>query len=195
MRESGEKQSLLTSVFQLVDAVVELYLGSVIKPFVSVHETFYAGLNLVLRKVLDDHAAQVPAWFTANFVTYFRTALVIPTLLFLAWDCHWLAAVFVVVVDLGDFLDGVVARFWVDERKKRPPPSEGSSTSRGETVVGSHSPTNSDDESFGAFASGGVWHLRTPRIVRVALTFVFRVWCLLQQRWSRQALRMLYSPG
>lgn len=147
-QQQHSKQSggmVTSSVFQLVDAVVELYLGSVVQPFVKVHEKFYAGLNVVLRKALDDNAQSIPPWFTANFITYFRTALVLPTLLLLAWECNVASSVVVLVVDFGDFLDGVVARFWVDEKKKGPPASEASSKKKDGKV----SPTNSDDESFG----------------------------------------------
>jgi hypothetical protein len=127
-----EKKDLITVVFSAIDNVIELYLGSFIKPFLRWHEVFYAGLNKVLRKGLDDNATKIPSWFTANFITYFRTALVVPTLLFLAWE-YWIVSAFLVLlVDFGDFLDGVVARFWVDrvdagESKKERPSSPASS--------------------------------------------------------------------
>jgi hypothetical protein len=147
---------LAYSAFQLVDAVVEVYLGNVVKPFVQVHERFYAGLNVVLRRALDDRARKIPLWFTANFVTYLRTALVVPTLLVLAWDVNWLASAIVLAVDFGDFLDGVVARFWIDEKKKRTTvaPSAAAAATASSSASSSassnkDSPAASDDESFG----------------------------------------------
>lgn len=139
------KGDILSTVFELIDAVVEIYLGSVVKPFVKFHESFYSALNVVLRKLLDENA--IPEWFTANFVTYFRTILVIPTVLLLAWEYWVMAAVICIIVDLGDFLDGVVARYWVDMRKKRATEGESKDKHR------STSPTNSDDDSFGTFGS------------------------------------------
>ena len=43
----------------------------------------------------------------------------IPTLLLLAMDYTFLPSLIVIAVDFGDFLDGVVARFWVDVRKDK----------------------------------------------------------------------------
>lgn len=139
------KNDLLTTVFALVDGVVEIYLGSVVRPFVKVHEKFYSGLNVVLRKILDDNQRFIPEWFTANFITYFRTALVVPTVLLLAWNYCVSAAVICIAVDFGDFLDGVVARFWVDIKKSRAKEAEGKDKGS------SSSPANSDDDSFGEF--------------------------------------------
>lgn len=135
MSLSKQSSDLFNAVFDLIDSVVELYLSSVIKPFLKLHETFYSGLNAILRKLLDDH--YVPEWFTANFITYFRTALVIPTLLLLAAGHGVVAAVVCLAVDFGDFLDGVVARYWVDVRASQ------------EEKPRSASPANSDEDSFG----------------------------------------------
>jgi CDP-alcohol phosphatidyltransferase len=143
----SEPEDLATSIFRVIDPVVEVYLGSVVKPFVKIHEKFYSSLNTVLRKVLDDNAGRIPPWFTANFITYFRTALVVPTLLLLAWDYNVIASIIVLLVDFGDFLDGVVARFWVDENTKALA-KENTKDSKDKPKV---SPANSDDESFGKF--------------------------------------------
>jgi hypothetical protein len=124
-----QPKDILSVVFTSIDRVIELYLSSFIKPFLSWHEIFYSSLNKVLGKLLDDNAAKLPVWFTANFITYFRTALVIPTLLLLTWEYWILSAFLVLFVDFGDFLDGVVARFWVDRiesqesKKDQPSPS------------------------------------------------------------------------
>jgi hypothetical protein len=140
---TAHKRDLVSTVIDLVDVVVELYLGSIIKPFLKIHETFYNSLNKVLRGLLDDNKKHIPIWFTANFITYFRTVLVFPTLLLLAWGHTILPAIIVISVDFGDFLDGVVARYWVDVRKEEAKSAESKDKSR------SASPTNSDHDSFG----------------------------------------------
>jgi hypothetical protein len=142
-------EDAIYKLFSLIDSIVELYLGKVIKPFLSLHEIFYAALNEALRKILDDHRGRIPDWFTANFITYGRTVLVVPMLLFLAWNWTWLPSAVVILVDFGDFLDGVVARFWVDVRKEQ----EETLLSKDKTspsLSSSASPAPSDDESFGA---------------------------------------------
>jgi len=141
-KDAAVAEHILCSVFGVVDAVVEMYLGRFIRPFVAVHETFYSGLNKVLRKLLDD-APSVPVWFTANFITYFRTLLVIPTLMLLAYRYNLVAAIICIAVDFGDFLDGVVARYWVDINKQKQEAGKDKGPSR------SNSPANSDDDSFG----------------------------------------------
>jgi phosphatidylglycerophosphate synthase len=106
-------------------------------------------LNKTLRKILDDNKAKIPDWFTANFITYLRTVMVVPTLLFLAWDYTILPCFVVISVDFGDFLDGVVARFWVDVKKER----EAELQSK-DKKSDSPSPSQSDDESFEVVTTG-----------------------------------------
>ncbi len=125
----------------LVDSIVELYLKAVIKPLLTFHEKFYNALNKMMRKALDDNRSQIPEWFTANWITYARTVLVVPTVLLLTWGYTFLPSFLVIFVDFGDFLDGVVARFWVDVRKEL-----AAKLSEKEKAP---TPTNSDDESYG----------------------------------------------
>lgn len=133
-------------LFSLVDSIVELYLGTVIKPFLSLHEKFYSSFNTTLRKLLDDNKSQIADWFTANFITYARTVLVVPTLLLLALGHTFLPSIIVILVDFGDFLDGVVARYWVDVQKEREQEESAAHKDKG-----SSRPTSplSDDDSFG----------------------------------------------
>jgi hypothetical protein len=135
-------EDTILKLFALVDSVVELYLGIFIKPFLSIHEKFYTALNTTLRKLLEDHRGNIPDWCTANFITYARTVLVVPTLLFLAWDYQFVPSILVLVVDFGDFLDGVVARFWMDIRKEID-----DALSSKEKATASP-PTSDDDESY-----------------------------------------------
>jgi CDP-alcohol phosphatidyltransferase len=135
---------IIVKLFALVDSVVELYLGTIIKPFLRFHETFYSALNKTLRNVLDDNKSKIADWFTANFITYARTLLVVPTLLLLAWGHTFLPSFIVILVDFGDFLDGVVARYWSDIKKERE--KEEASKDKGSRPT---TPT-ADDDSFGA---------------------------------------------
>jgi len=102
--------------FELIDSFVQAYLLKFVSPFLKQHEKFYSKLNTVLRSSIDKR--KPPKWFTANFITYARTILIVPCLLLLAKKFNLLASITVIAVDFGDFLDGVVARYWVDERKK-----------------------------------------------------------------------------
>mmetsp|Transcript_6512 Transcript_6512/g.8465 ORF Transcript_6512/g.8465 Transcript_6512/m.8465 type:complete len:443 (-) Transcript_6512:300-1628(-) len=116
---SKPSKNVLQLVLDMVDFMVEHYfLPKLIAPFLSRHEVFYGQLNAMMRKVLDDNKPKIPKWFTANFITYVRTWVVFPTLLLLSWNHTIVPAVLVILVDFGDFLDGVVARFWVDVRKE-----------------------------------------------------------------------------
>jgi len=144
-----ERKDLLRTVLDLVDAVVELYLRSVIRPFLKWHEVFYAALNKVLRQALDRH--RVPQHFTANFITYARTVLVFPTIVLLAWGHQVGPAILVILVDMGDFLDGVVARYWVDQANKEKEESSNHKSDDADNTTNksrSSSPS-SDKDSFG----------------------------------------------
>ncbi|CAB9519469.1 expressed unknown protein [Seminavis robusta] len=109
----------LATVFQLVDSVVEVYLSTVIQPFLKFHEIFYNQLNVVLRTFMDTNKDKIPDWCTANFITYARTVLVVPCMIFISWGWYLLPSLIVLLVDFGDFLDGVAARFWIDVLKER----------------------------------------------------------------------------
>jgi hypothetical protein len=135
----------------VLDQLVEVYLLKVVKPFLEWHEKFYSAMNNALRAILDKNKSKIPDWFTANFITYLRTVFVIPTLLLLAWGHHLLPSLIVILVDFGDFLDGVVARFWVDEKKKRE-----EAHSKKDKSSSSVSPNLSDDESFGKTENVGL---------------------------------------
>lgn len=139
-------EDTILKLFALIDSIVELYLKTVIKPLLTFHEKFYSGLNKALRKVLDDNRAKIPDWFTANWITYARTVLVVPTILVLSWGYTLLPSFLVIFVDFGDFLDGVVARFWVDVKKEI-----AEKLSESEKTP---TPSNSDDESYEVITSG-----------------------------------------
>lgn len=108
--------SLLESLLDIFHLGVEVYLSHVIKPFLILHEKFYLTLNSSIRNFLDENTEKVPNWFTANFITYFRTVMVVPTIMLLVNGHRCLPAFLILAVDFGDFLDGVVARYWVDRR-------------------------------------------------------------------------------
>jgi hypothetical protein len=74
----------------------------------------------------------------ANFITYLRTALIIPTLCMLSWRWWVPASLTIILVDFGDFLDGVVARYWVDKKKEEKAKKDAAKDK-----------VDSDDDSFG----------------------------------------------
>jgi phosphatidylglycerophosphate synthase len=113
MTEAG----LRTAIFHLLNSIVEIYLANIIKPFLVLHEKFYNALNTTLRTVLDNHSSQIPKWFTANFITYARTCLVIPCIYLINKGHTVIPSLIIFGVDFGDFLDGVVARFWIDQKE------------------------------------------------------------------------------
>eukprot|EP00594_Rhizosolenia_setigera_P018145 CAMPEP_0178968514 /NCGR_PEP_ID=MMETSP0789-20121207/18315_1 /TAXON_ID=3005 /ORGANISM="Rhizosolenia setigera, Strain CCMP 1694" /LENGTH=397 /DNA_ID=CAMNT_0020654489 /DNA_START=76 /DNA_END=1269 /DNA_ORIENTATION=+ len=102
-------------IFELIDIALEFYLKTFITPFLTFHEKFYSKLNKILRETLEK-CEPIPRWFTANFITYARTILVIPNLYLMSKEFNLVAALIVILVDFGDFLDGVVARYWVEKK-------------------------------------------------------------------------------
>lgn len=106
--------SITTVLFELLNSTIELYLTNFISPFLTYHAKFYSQLNFFLRSLLDEYG--IPVWCTANFITYGRTWLIIPCLILLAKGYNAIAFSIVVFVDFCDFLDGVVARYWVDNK-------------------------------------------------------------------------------
>lgn len=87
-------------------------LALALSPVLSLHDKFYGALNKTLEGVLDAVGDNVPSWFTADFVTWARSTLLVPTLLLIAFGQGLLPGVLILLVDFGDFLDGVVWRWW-----------------------------------------------------------------------------------
>mmetsp|Transcript_36755 Transcript_36755/g.43914 ORF Transcript_36755/g.43914 Transcript_36755/m.43914 type:complete len:410 (+) Transcript_36755:87-1316(+) len=112
-------RSRFKPLFDIINKFIEFYLTSVIKRALILHEFFYNWLNVAIRTSLDGCSECIPKWFTANFITYARTVLVIPCITLLALGYQVLPSTIVILVDFGDFLDGVVARFWVDIEKEK----------------------------------------------------------------------------
>mmetsp|Transcript_12576 Transcript_12576/g.26626 ORF Transcript_12576/g.26626 Transcript_12576/m.26626 type:complete len:403 (-) Transcript_12576:255-1463(-) len=135
--------SALQPIFDIIDGIVELYLQFIIKPFLEFHDIFYASLNKFFRSQLDN-ASRVPEWFTANFITYLRTALVFPTLIMLSWKWWVPVSIMIISVDFGDFLDGVVARYWIDMRKAAKKKKDDAAKDK----------VDSDDDSFEVVSIG-----------------------------------------
>jgi len=106
-------------LFDIINKFVEFYLTGVIKPALILHEIFYSWLSIAIRTLLDGCSNYIPTWFTANFITYARTVLVIPCITLLALGYQILPSTIVILVNSGDYLDGVVARFWVDIKKEK----------------------------------------------------------------------------
>ena len=188
----------LQAIFAVIDTIVEIYLRTVIRPFLEFHDIFYAALNRFCRSQLDAH--HVPAWFTANFITYFRTALVIPTILVLSWSWWPVASAAIIFVDFGDFLDGVVARYWVDKRAE----------SKAKKMA-AQKKNESDEDGFGesycsrkkpfACIHEGIYGIREVRRCRVptysinATYHLFPSLCHSKQSWCPSAARKLLLRG
>jgi len=139
--------NILMKLLALIDSLVELYLSTLIKPFLCLHEKFYNALNNKLREFFEQNKSKIPDWFSANLITYTRTVLVIPVLLLLSASDHvFIPSFIVILVDFGDFLDGVVARFWFDVKKET------------EEVLSNkekgNSPQTSDDDSYEVVTTG-----------------------------------------
>ena len=109
--------TLLQSVIELLDVLVELYLGFFVKQLLRLDHDVRSKLNEILRRVLDDKKKNIPQWLTADFIAYARALMVIPTILLLVWDQLVLSALLVILVDLAGLLNCVVARFWVDAKR------------------------------------------------------------------------------
>jgi hypothetical protein len=109
--------NVLETILGILNVTVEAYLSHVIKPFLTLHEKFYLSLNRSIRNFLDENTDKVPTWFTANFITYIRTIAVVPAVMLLVNDYKFLPGLLILAVDFGDFLDGVVARYWFDRKK------------------------------------------------------------------------------
>ena len=82
----------------------------------SAHSAVHSGFDARATAALTSHAlrrGQPPAWFTANGITTVRTALIAPTIVSLStgWCAPALPVAAITVNALGDFFDGVVARW------------------------------------------------------------------------------------
>lgn len=105
------------------------FVKLVCRHFVPHHIRFYDGLNKFFNDIFDKYG--LPAIVTADNITIFRTLFVFPCLWLWASGWCFLAAMLVLLCDLGDFLDGVVARWWrTPERLQVPPPSKYQSSRR-----------------------------------------------------------------
>jgi hypothetical protein len=143
-------KNLSTTVMELIDGIVELYLQAAIQPFVqSVHEPIYDAWNRVMHRFLNSkYTLMIVECCTATktttewkfWIPYVRTALVLPLLVLLSLRHTVVPSILVLIVHgLGSLLHGVVDRYdWIDPETKTTEKKR------------SESPTNSDDGSFGA---------------------------------------------
>lgn len=134
-------ETLLRSFIDLLDVMVELYLASILKPFLLIHQEFSSNLNEFLIKILAENKKHIPAWFTATAVAYTRAMLVIPTITLMACGQVVMPAVFVLLVQFSGFLD---ANFWAGIKMAR----EQDDSTQNDEGPDSRSPTPSDDDSY-----------------------------------------------
>lgn len=150
-------ETLLQSFIGLLDVMAELYLGSIMRPLLLLHEEIFSKVNSLLRQIINENP--IPDWLTANVIAYSRAVLVIPTILLLAWGQLMLPAIFVLVTKLCSVFHQVVFTYWMDVKKVREeeanevrPTSKSSSTS------------DDDDYEYGTLsaASSGNYLCRKP---------------------------------
>ncbi len=89
---------------------LDLVLPLIVTPLIEHHEAFYGWLNVSINNVLEKRG--LPRWCSANFVTFARTALIVPTLYLWGYNWSLVPALLVLLNDFLDFLDGVIARYW-----------------------------------------------------------------------------------
>jgi hypothetical protein len=133
-------ETLLRSFIDLLDVMVELYLASVLKPFLLIHQEFSSNLNDFFIKILAENKKNIPEWFTATTVAYSRAILVIPTITLMACGQVVMPAILVLFVNFVGFLD---AKFWADIKMARE-----EDTTKNDEGPDSRSPTPSDDDSY-----------------------------------------------
>ena len=142
-------EDLVTTVFDLIHVVVELYLTAVIRPFMALHEVIYSGaLIKTLQQLLHDHKSRIPAWLTANSVAYSRVAAVLPVLVFLSWGHALLPVSLTVLFHMGGFLHGAVASFWEDVKKES---EAAANEKKDDDSSRPTSPIPTDNDSFGMY--------------------------------------------
>lgn len=132
-------ETLIHSFIGLLDVMAELYLGSIFRPLLLIHEEISSKINNLLRKILNENP--IPDWLTANLIAYSRAILVIPTILLLAWGQLMLPAVFVLVPKLCSVFHQVVFTYWIDVKKAREEEAN-------EVRPTSKSPATSDDDDY-----------------------------------------------
>jgi phosphatidylglycerophosphate synthase len=171
----------LTKTLDLLDRATELCLGFVFQPNVvkQYDDTFSGIVDPALRSILNDHKSKIPPWFTANHITYTRTILVLPWLLSVACGHTIFPCILVILVDFGDVLDGIVARFLMDfklgqDDDEKDDVMETSSKDNDSTPSCPPSPSPSDDESFGTCSGGS--HGKKESVVFLSITTSILTW-------------------
>lgn len=153
-------ETLLRSFIDILDVMAELYLSSIVKPFLLLHEEFSTKLSDGLVNILRDHKNHVPGYFTETTVAYSRIALIMPTLMVLAWGQLVLPASLVLLVNfVGLVLD---QQFWAKVKLLR----EQGDVATSDEGPDSRSPTpcsddDDDNHEYGKFLD------RMPRLIRV----------------------------
>lgn len=116
----ADAETLIHSVIDLLDVLVDLYLGTLVRPFLRFHDDFHANINKMLRRVLDDNRDKMPHWLTSNASANVRLLLVFPTILFLAWGNVVFPMLFVFTAHFMGLLDSVLSKFWADAKRDLP---------------------------------------------------------------------------
>lgn len=99
------RKELITNAWRLAISLFSAMNGLIVR----IHSKYiYKPVNSFIEPLLTRYP--MSSWLTPNRVTTFRTLLCLPTVVLLANHYIGLAALCVIINDLGDFFDGIVAR-------------------------------------------------------------------------------------
>lgn len=108
-------KDLLKTLVDLLDGIVEVFLVASIRPVLDFHARADHAVDQILRKTLQDHKDKAPKWILkADFLTYTRLALAMPTTILLSWGTWFLPALLVVVVHFASFFERILAEHNVE---------------------------------------------------------------------------------
>jgi hypothetical protein len=111
--------ALVKSFIDLCDVMVELYLGSIVKPVLLLYDEFHFMIYASLRNLLDSNPKLIPIWFTTDLIARFRLALTVPTVTLLSLGHTAIPAVLVLLAEFSDILNVAVTNYRIDNTKEQ----------------------------------------------------------------------------
>jgi phosphatidylglycerophosphate synthase len=94
----------------MLEVIITFLVPLLLKP----HERVYGWINDTFSNLLERKG--IPTWLTANFISYCRTTLILPTIILLSNNLCIIPALLTIANMFFDIIDGIVARYWL--RKK-----------------------------------------------------------------------------
>ena len=114
----ADANALIQSVSDLLDVLVELYVGSLIGPVLQLHDDFQAQIQLIVRNIVDSNLSRVPEWLTPSMIANARAVLVFPTILLLSWGQYLIPSILVLAVEFMGLLDAVLVKVGVTIKRE-----------------------------------------------------------------------------